>query len=623
MKRNLRATLVACTLGCAAFAAFRAGDAAACTTANLTNYGNDVLAFPQAYAVYWGWSTYGGSDSVRAIVEATLDNQLDWSFGMGGTRWTNIESQYGGDKDYEFGFGPVAPVNANGILVGKYNDEHNLPAGGSTITDAQIAAEADYLMANNVISVYRDTNIVMMLPPGFQSPVQNACGRHIVSPAGNLVTWIPYPDATSGCTGRTSQGLTHELMESAIDPLGWLGQIGWTQANPSTGKPSTSCEIGDLCAGSKFQVQVQPEYNGAGLPSQITTQTYWSNELGGCAYARSTSAYIFGIGTDHKLWAQFAQSDTSSSLYGWNSWGSPNNGATNFSTYQPGATSWGAGRVDVFAVDTSGLVDHAWLEGGSSLSWETLPPLPTGFVASAPDAVSWGAGNVQVFVKGSSFSIKGHPATTSIWSNTYELGVGWSGWTNWANQQAPGYGLAAGVQPWSKISVASAMATNTSSGLNPTSVQQVFYAFFDRSGLLQLGYTYDNQMFSMASVTPTWNGSPIALAGDPEIAIMAPGSADVFIRDTSGQMYLCYSGDMVSIFGATSGPATCFPLGGNAGFQTGIGAAGMGDGRLLVVGRGASGTGAFAQFYTPTGSTGWLGGSSNGALISGLDVAAY
>jgi hypothetical protein len=179
------------------------------------------------------------------------------------------------------------------------------------------------------------------------------------------------------------------------------------------------------------------------------------------------------------------------------------------------------------------------------------------------------------------------------------------------------------VQPWSKISVASAMATNTNYAVQPSAVEQVFFAFFDRTGLLQLGYTYEDQMFSMASVTPTWNGSPIALAGDPEIAIMAPGRADILIRDTSGQMYDCFSGDMVSILGATSGPATCFPLGANEGFQTGFGAAGMGDGRLLVVGRGVTGTGAYAQFYTPTGSTGWLGGATNGALISGLDVAAY
>jgi hypothetical protein len=413
-------------------------------------------------------------------------------------------------------------------------------------------------------------------------------------------------------------------MESAVDPLGQTGPFGWTQAAAGTTKPNTACEIGDLCQGNNFFVQVQPQFNSAGLPDQIRTQPFWSNEFGGCVYARSTNAFVFGIGTDHKLWAQLVQSDTTATVYGWNSWGSPNNDTTNFLTYQPGATSWGAGRLDVFAVDTAGRIDHAWSDQGtSSILWETLPPLPSGLVASAPDAVSWGAGNVQVWVKGTSLFIKGHPATTTIWSNTYEWGMGWSGWTNWANQQAPLYGLPPTVQPWSKISVASAMATNTNYAVQPSAVQQVFFAFFDRSALLQLGYTYQDQMFSTASVTPTWNGSPIALAGDPEIAIMAPGRADILIRDTSGQLYDCVSGDMVSVFGATSGPAFCFSLPSSTGFTTGFGAAGMGDGRLLIVGRGASGTGALEQFYTPAGSTGWLGGTTNGQLLSGLDVAAY
>jgi hypothetical protein len=81
-------------------------------------------------------------------------------------------------------------------------------------------------------------------------------------------------------------------------------------------------------------------------------------------------------------------------------------------TSGPGASSWSAGRLDVFVRGTDSALWHKWYENGWS-GWESLG----GVLTSSPAAVSWGSGRIDVFVRGTD---------SALWHKWYDNG--WSGW---------------------------------------------------------------------------------------------------------------------------------------------------------------------------------------------------
>ena len=131
---------------------------------------------------------------------------------------------------------------------------------------------------------------------------------------------------------------------------------------------------------------------------------------------------------------------------------------------------------------------HGWsTNAGGSISWEPRDTLPGGvgfwtqYENSAPDAVSWGAGNVQVFAFGDD---------DNLYRDAYDTATGWSGWQFIST---PTVGA-----PYSRITVASAGATNTSGGF-PTDVHTINLAYIDTYNHVQFGTLVGT------STTPTWN----------------------------------------------------------------------------------------------------------------------
>jgi hypothetical protein len=79
-------------------------------------------------------------------------------------------------------------------------------------------------------------------------------------------------------------------------------------------------------------------------------------------------------------------------------------------------SSWGPGRLDVFARGTDNALKHRWFDGGTWSAWENMG----GNLASAPSAVSWGPNRIDVVAR----------ATDNTILHWYWDGVSWKS-DNW------------------------------------------------------------------------------------------------------------------------------------------------------------------------------------------------
>jgi hypothetical protein len=71
----------------------------------------------------------------------------------------------------------------------------------------------------------------------------------------------------------------------------------------------------------------------------------------------------------------------------------------------PAAVSWGAGRLDIFAMGVDGRMYHKFFDGtwgpGGIDSWEGIGGGPgMGLWITEPAAVSWGPGRLDIFTPG-------------------------------------------------------------------------------------------------------------------------------------------------------------------------------------------------------------------------------
>jgi murein DD-endopeptidase MepM/ murein hydrolase activator NlpD len=83
-------------------------------------------------------------------------------------------------------------------------------------------------------------------------------------------------------------------------------------------------------------------------------------------------------------------------------------------TSGPGVSSWGPGRLDIFARGPDNTLIHKWYNQNTWWNWESLG----GVLASDPVAVSWGTGRIDVFVRG---------ADSALWHRWYDNGA-WYPW---------------------------------------------------------------------------------------------------------------------------------------------------------------------------------------------------
>jgi hypothetical protein len=117
---------------------------------------------------------------------------------------------------------------------------------------------------------------------------------------------------------------------------------------------------------------------------------------------------VFARGTDNLLYQRFTTDDG----VNWSPWIQlPGRTLTS----GPAAVAWAPGRVDVFALGTGGALIHWWHDNGSSF-WETIG----GTYASAPAVTSWGPQRLDIFLRGTDSS-PWHLRFDHSWSTPTQL----------------------------------------------------------------------------------------------------------------------------------------------------------------------------------------------------------
>jgi hypothetical protein len=108
----------------------------------------------------------------------------------------------------------------------------------------------------------------------------------------------------------------------------------------------------------------------------------------------------------------------SSALFTWEGTGAPGIRG------KPAITSWGPGRLDVFARGLDNTLKHGWLNNNTPpWHWENLG----GNLTSSPAAVSWGVNRIDVVARG----------THNGLSHKFYNGQGWSGWSTLGGPAVP------------------------------------------------------------------------------------------------------------------------------------------------------------------------------------------
>lgn len=165
----------------------------------------------------------------------------------------------------------------------------------------------------------------------------------------------------------------------------------------------------------------------------------------------------------------------------------------------PEVSSWGRGRLDVFANGVDGALWHKFY--ASSVGWSGWSSLgaPTGVtLASDPVAISWGVARIDVFVRGSD---------NALWHKYYDVNVG--GWSIWYSHGGSlGSGPAATSWGSGRLDVFYRGSDNT--------LRHIFYAS-------SIGWSSEYS-----------HGG--ALASDPSAVSWGVGRIDVVARGTDGSL---------------------------------------------------------------------------------------
>jgi hypothetical protein len=118
---------------------------------------------------------------------------------------------------------------------------------------------------------------------------------------------------------------------------------------------------------------------------------------------------VFAKGTDNALWHK---AYSSPNWFGWEKIGGT-------LTSGPGAVSWGSGRIDMVARIANDTVQHWWFDNSVGV-WNT--DNLGGNISSDPDISSWGAGRLDVFAKGAQNNLVHKYYANGAWSNWESLG---------------------------------------------------------------------------------------------------------------------------------------------------------------------------------------------------------
>jgi len=193
---------------------------------------------------------------------------------------------------------------------------------------------------------------------------------------------------------------------------------------------------------------------------------------------------VFAKGTDNALWHRAYSSPN------WFAW--EKIGGTLASG--PGAVSWGPGRIDMVARTSANTVQHWWFDNSVGV-WNT--DNIGGAIGSDPDIAAWGPGRLDVFAKSSASGTLNHRA----WSST-----AWFPWDTLPGAIASGPGAVS----WGagRIDIVARTAANT-----------VQHWWFDNS-------------------VGVWNTDNLGgnITSDPDISSWGSGRLDVFAKGAQNNL---------------------------------------------------------------------------------------
>jgi murein DD-endopeptidase MepM/ murein hydrolase activator NlpD len=387
--------------------------------------------------------------------------------------------------------------------------------------------------------------------------------------------------AQSGNTGCSSGPHLHfgvyiTSSWTAIDPWGWEGagsdpwpsDVGnlWLTGTAQFPLPWPPTNVfAQAGNGSATVTWTAPSFTG-GTPIANYTVTSSPGNIAVTVAGTANTATVTGLtnGTQYSF-TVLAVSSTGSTI------SAPSNGVipAQVPISGPEVSSWGAGRLDVFAKGTDGGL---WVKtydqaGGGWTTWASLG----GQIASDPAAVSWAPGRIDVFALGSD---------KALWHIYYD-GRSWSKWISHGGTLASG----PAVTTWGpgRLDVFARGANND--------LQHIFYAY-------------------TAGGWSNWVSHGGQLAGDPGAASWAPGRIDVFAQGSDNTLKHLIYDPAVSWSG-------WFSHGGS--LSSGPSVATWGIGRLDVF---ALGTASDLQHIAyDSGDGGWSSWSSLGGQLA-ADPAA-
>ncbi len=236
---------------------------------------------------------------------------------------------------------------------------------------------------------------------------------------------------------------------------------------------------------------------------------------------------VFAKGTDNALWHRYYAAS------GWSIWSSLGGSISS----EPAAVSWGPGRIDVFARGTNNDLQHIFYSSSSGWSsWYSHG----GTLASGPDVASWGPGRLDVFARGTGNDLQ---------HIFYATGTGWTTWF--------------------------------SHGGNLTSDPGAVSWGYGRIDVFARGIANDLQhiYYGASSGWSQWYSHGGTLASGPDPSSWGPGRLDVFAQDGTGALQHIYYASSVgawSTFSTLGGSLTSDP-----------GAVSWGPGRIDVFARGS------------------------------------
>jgi hypothetical protein len=144
----------------------------------------------------------------------------------------------------------------------------------------------------------------------------------------------------------------------------------------------------------------------------IGAYTLWPTHAEGLSNSPAVASWgagrldVFALGNDHAVWHKWYQG-------GWSGWES----LGGYCNSEPAAKSWGYGRIDIFCkAGANNNLYHKWFDGGWS-GWENLG----GNLISGPAVTSWGPGHLDVFAVGTDHAVW-HKWFINSWSGWGSLG---------------------------------------------------------------------------------------------------------------------------------------------------------------------------------------------------------